>query len=309
MRGKKWLTIITFFCTVIALIVAFVIGKGSDCIFYDIAMAVFGSALLGFIMSLTEYFVERRNAMECFWQESRNALIKLRKVKYISIDAPVDLVHACFYEEWSNDFSRDFNESEKTDAKNALISWYEDHNNVVPYGEGIDIDAELDKMYKAEMDSYRKGYMKCIDSYIEASAIDLGALGNAYGNLDFIFCNKRIRNKAFSDIYDKIRTFRNLLLSESYHFKLLKSGNGNFPVCARKADDICKKIFDVQCQTGDRFNTMSVYQMAFDDIDIALETFRLQIYRNAKPDYPEKVSVLSKIQTIDFENNSREEMS
>ena len=82
MRGKKWLTIITFGCTVIALIIAFAVGKDSGCITYDIAMAVFGSALLGFIMSLTEYFVEKRNAMECFWQESRDALIKLRKVKY-----------------------------------------------------------------------------------------------------------------------------------------------------------------------------------------------------------------------------------
>lgn len=66
MRGKKWMTIITFLFAVIALIIAVVIGKGCACIAYDVTMAIFGSALLGFIMSLTEYFVERRSAMEWF---------------------------------------------------------------------------------------------------------------------------------------------------------------------------------------------------------------------------------------------------
>ena len=307
MRGKKWLTIITFGCTVIALIIAFAVGKDSGCITYDIAMAVFGSALLGFIMSLTEYFVEKRNAMECFWQESRDALIKLRKVKYINIDAPVDLVHACFQEEWSKDFMKIIDPTAKDDAKTALISWYEE-NIPMSWTEYDDIDAALDKIYDDQMKSYREEYMKCIDSCIEASKTDLGALGNAYGNLDFIFCNSCIRNKAFSEIYDKISTVRNLLLSESYHFSLLKNGQGNFPVCAGKADDICKKVFDVQLKTESGYETKLVYQKALDDIDEALENFRIKIYRNATAEYPERIPVLGNTHIVDFENESREEI-
>lgn len=102
MRGKKNLTIITFLCTASALLCAILTAKETGSIVYDIALAIFGSSLLGFVMSLTEYFVERRSAMECFWQEARKVLSKFRKVKYIDIDAPVDLLHACFLEEWNN---------------------------------------------------------------------------------------------------------------------------------------------------------------------------------------------------------------
>ncbi|NLM15295.1 MAG: hypothetical protein GX218_05495 [Clostridiaceae bacterium] len=306
MRGKKWLTIITFLFAVIALIIAVVIGKGCACIAYDVAMAIFGSALLGFIMSLTEYFVERRSAMEWFWQESRNVLSKLRKVKYINIDAPLDLVHACFQEEWSNDLRKIIDPTAKDVAKNVLISWYEE-NIPMSWTEDDDIDAELDKMYNSQMQGYREEYMQCIDSCIEASTIDLGSLGNAYGNLDFIFRNKGIRDTAYSEIYEKIRDFRNLLLSESYHFIPLKSGKGNFPVCAGKADDICRKVFDVQYKTEGGFKTKLVYQKAFDDIDKALEDFRLKIYRNATPDYPERVPVLGNTHIVDFEHKSSDE--
>lgn len=305
MRGKKWLTIIIFACTLISLVVAFMIGKNANCIGYDIAMAVFGSALLGFIMSLTEYIVERRNAMECFWQEARNVLVKLRKVKYINIDDPLDLIHACFQEERSNEFRKILDPTAKDDAKDALISWFEE-NIPMSWSEDDDISAKLDKMYESQMQHYQDEYMKCIDSYIEASQIDLRLLGNAYGNLDFLMCNKCIRGKVYSDIYEKIRSIHNQLLLESYHFSLLKNEKGNFPVCAEKADGICKMIFDIQQKTEGGFKTKVVYQKTFDDIDIALEDFRLKIYRNATPEYPERVPVIGNTHIINWENASED---
>ena len=60
MKAKKWLTIITLVITVLSLVLAIIIGKNSNCITYDISMAIFGGAALGFIMSLTEYYAERR---------------------------------------------------------------------------------------------------------------------------------------------------------------------------------------------------------------------------------------------------------
>ena len=68
MAAKKWVTIVTFVCTieVIIFIVIFKLYCLENNIGYDIALAVFGSALLGFVMSLVEYFSERKNAMEQF---------------------------------------------------------------------------------------------------------------------------------------------------------------------------------------------------------------------------------------------------
>ena len=70
MKAKKWLTIITLCVSIFSLSVACIIGKDSNCISYDVSMALLGSAVLGFIMSLTEYYVEKRKAMERFFAES-----------------------------------------------------------------------------------------------------------------------------------------------------------------------------------------------------------------------------------------------
>lgn len=250
-RDKKWLTVITFFCAISALIAALYIGKEKQCIGYDIAMAVFGSALLGFIMSTIEYFAERRRSMERFWLEARAALIKLRKIKYIDIDVSDD------------------NESRK----------------------------------------YYEKYMKSIDSYIEASQIDLVDLGNAYGNLDFIFHNNSIRKMAYFDIYDKIRKYRNLLRDESMYFNLMKEGKGNFVVCVQKVNAINQKVFSVETESADGCIRKVVYQRAFDDIDEVLESFRLKIYKNAKPDYPKKEAVFAGICRISSEEESEEQIT
>lgn len=103
MKAKKWLTIITLVVTLVAMIVA-LYAKYKKCdLAYDFSMAIFGSALLGFIMSLTEYFTERRKAMEDFLRASYKVYSKLRKIKYIDTDEPRDLIIDCIAEEQRND--------------------------------------------------------------------------------------------------------------------------------------------------------------------------------------------------------------
>ena len=67
---------------------------------YDIALAVFGSALLGFIMSLVEYFSERKKAMEQFWIEAK--LAQFRKAEYIYFDESEKIVTGCIAENYYN---------------------------------------------------------------------------------------------------------------------------------------------------------------------------------------------------------------
>lgn len=58
--------IVTFFCTMLEVVLLPIFKYFKYDIGYDISLAIFGSALLGFIMSLIEYFTERRKAMEQF---------------------------------------------------------------------------------------------------------------------------------------------------------------------------------------------------------------------------------------------------
>ena len=108
MKAKKWLTIITLVITALSLVLAFIIGKNSNCITYDIFMAIFGGAALGFIMSLTEYYVERRKAMEEFWLQATKVLNELKKIKYLDVDAPINLIVDAIHEDDSNALKKKF---------------------------------------------------------------------------------------------------------------------------------------------------------------------------------------------------------
>lgn len=132
MKAQKWLTITTLTVSIVALVAAFIIGKDSNCIYYDIAMALLGSDVLGFIMSITEYYVERRKAMEEFWIQATSVLIELRKIKHLDLDAPLKLIIEALEEEYSNERKPIFSILSKDkellhhEAKNKLISWFEE---------------------------------------------------------------------------------------------------------------------------------------------------------------------------------------
>lgn len=100
MNAKKWVTIVTLICTIIAVVLmtVFKCCFSDGNIGYDIALAIFGSALLGLIMSLVEYFSERKKAMEQFWIEAKRVLAQFRKAKYIYFDEPEEIVIGCINE-------------------------------------------------------------------------------------------------------------------------------------------------------------------------------------------------------------------
>lgn len=280
MKAKRWLTIITWIVSIVSLVVAFEVGKASNCICYDISMALFGSAVLGFIMSITEYYVERRKAMEEFWIQATNVLKEIKKIKYLDVDAPIDLIISAFGEERSNEWNQMLsgNKELHQEAKNNLISWYEE-NVAFPFDENTDVDKELEEFYKSKMDEYKESFMQCIESYRIASLAELGALDNAYGNLDFIFANNCIRENAYDTIYDKLRKIVFQFRTETYHFNLLKNGKGNFPVCAAKVSNLNQEYFLSEEETIHGYTNTMVYQHIFDDINVALEKFRCEIYR------------------------------
>lgn len=153
MKAKKWLTIITLVITALSLVLAFIIGKNSNCITYDISMAIFGGAALGFIMSLTEYYVERRKAMEEFWLQATKVLNELKKIKYLDVDAPINLIVDAIHEDDSNALKKKFHllsddEKISVNAKENLISWYKE-NVPIPFDENTDNNKELTQLYPA----------------------------------------------------------------------------------------------------------------------------------------------------------------
>lgn len=302
MKAKKWLTIITLVVTLVAMIVALYAKCNKYDLAYDFSMAIFGSALLGFIMSLTEYFTERRKAMEDFLRASYKVYSKLRKIKYIDTDEPRDLIIDCIAEEQRNAYCCGL-EGETAKAmgmivdhtkRDEYIEWME-ANEAMSFSEEDDIQGILIQTYNQRIEDYKKLFMSRIDMYLETSKIDFEDLANAYGNLDFLFGNKTIRQKAYNSIYQKLQDWRNKLLIESYHFGLLKEGKGNFAISVRKLFELNDMFFEAKSEhTTSEIHTV-VYQRLFDDMADRIEEFRCSTYFKKNVTYEKKTPVLSKI--------------
>ncbi len=293
MRAKKHLTIITAACALLSMITAIFIGKECNCIWYDIFIAIFGSALLGFIISFIEYFGERRNSMEWFYQEASIALNELRKLYPFTEDAATDLLFACFREEERNTMSHLAGEESRYEAKDALISWLKENDDLsfIPEGEQ---DLYLEQKFESFLQDARKSAKHLIEGCVDIARLDLRNLDNAYGSLSFIWHDHQIREDlAYKRIYDVIRKYRDLARVEMPHFQMLKDDVGSFGVCFKKAVAISAQFYDVREKTVGKEHSKAWFQSGFDQIANALDEFRCEIYHDRQPEIIEAQPVVS----------------
>lgn len=308
MKAKKWVTFITAGISAISLICAIV--ANCPCVnlplMYDISMAIFGSALLGFIMSLIEYFAERRKAMEDFLRAAYKVYVQLRKIKLLKLDEPQDLILDCISEEQHNKMwgkcdgktAKALGIEEVHKKRDAYIAWMQE-NEPMSFSESDDIESILIQIYNERIEDYSNMFMKYMDMYIVASKIDLEDLSNAYGNLDFLFGNRKIRLAAFESIYSKLQDYRNKIKLEVFHFNMIKDGKGSFAVCCKKVIELNDFFFVTEITQNDGREWTAVYQRKLDDVSDKMEEFRSKTYFSKDVKYEKKTPVFSQLRRID----------
>lgn len=297
MRGSKWLSIITLGVSSIALIGVLILHSIEYLsLAYDISLAILGSALLGFIMSLVEYFAVKRIAMETFYQEALKAVSALSKAKYFFTDEPTGLVVNCIAEEWSNKWSAPIGGPPQRESKDKLIENY--RQGFPPeIANNLDFNEHNQTWYAEKMHAYYKELDECFDSYIEISAIHLGELDNAYGNLDFIFANGTLRRMAYEQVYEPIKEQRKSALRQAYHFQLYKDGEGNISACTAFILKLNEEWFLTKEVNNDDIHSIAVYRKCSDALLDATEEFRCKIYKQ-KYEPEEHYPIISKIYRI-----------
>ena len=176
MNAKKWVTIVTLICTIIAVVLmtVFKCCFSDGNIGYDIALAIFGSALLGLIMSLVEYFSERKKAMEQFWIEAKRVLAQFRKAKYIYFDEPEEIVIGCIAENYYNKRAKksapgvvDIFGSEESHVYQEKYTQWMEENEPMLFTENHDIGNKINQKYITKMQNYQKTENEEIDNNIE----------------------------------------------------------------------------------------------------------------------------------------------
>ncbi|MBE6718897.1 MAG: hypothetical protein E7574_06550 [Ruminococcaceae bacterium] len=301
MKAKKWATYITFIFSISSIVCALIAYFTCFPIMYDISLAIFGSALLGFVMSLVEYFAERKNSMNNFLSAAFDCYIQFRKLKYINLNEPPELVLNCIFEEQrNNDLISTFKKKEAKAAvlapshkkRDAYIAWIKENESIF-FHESDNPDTKLIQIYNQRMEDYRKLFLSKMDMYIELSNIDLHDLSNAYSNLDFLFGNNSIRKLAYNSIYSLFRSYRNKILCEVQDFNLLKEGNGNYAICVQKLLSLNDSFFKIEKKNGSNNECKIVYQESLDIISDRLAEFQAAMYLKKEPEYEEKHPVFS----------------
>lgn len=150
MKAKRWVTLVTFLLTLVSfvLIIKF---KNFECdVEYDIAMAIFGSSILGCIMSFTEYFSERERAMEQFYQEAIRTLAKFRKAKPLQLTEPEELIRNCIFEKMKNDDYVSFGMDDEVQytEKVKYLEWLKKYKPEIFIGAG----ADEEKIYQTKIE-------------------------------------------------------------------------------------------------------------------------------------------------------------
>lgn len=183
-------------------------------------------------------------------------------------------------------------------AKNEYVTWMESHK-IMSFTQSDNISEIFDEMYKQHLEENKIYFSAIIDNYIELAYISLSDLDSAYGSLDFMFGNKRIRRTAYDEIFNKIREIRNSIYSQVYHFNLWKEGKGNFVICAMKALEISKTLFESKTSENGALKQECIYQKALDEIEESLEDFRVKIYWLKEKEPVKQIPVMGRI--INFE--------
>ena len=154
---------------------------------------------------------------------------------------------------------------------------------------------ELKKCYENEIEEEKKKAIEIINIYIELSHINWKELDNAYGRLEFLFGNSKIRKNTYEKIVNLIRNIINKICQEAYHFELWKKGQGNFVVCVNKVLELNDIFFESKISEYEGITSESIYQTEFDDIEESLETFRTKIYWSSKKDKVDRHPVQSRL--------------
>lgn len=228
MQSKKLLTIVTGMIGIVSFVLVLILPQASKT--YDLILALFGSAALGCFMSLAEYYVARREAMEDFYNEVIKLWQQLWDLPTVDINIPMNLFKKVLLENWNNESARLLGLPEKTEAREKLRDWY----NVSKDGK-FD-DESLDNLINKNIKIARNA-IESYDIHISTENIQ-----RVYGRLCFF--SKKFQNWVFTTIYKPLTDRVDEINKKTRNLHDLYMGdNRNEPVAFKEVMEISDSIY------------------------------------------------------------------
>lgn len=224
LREQKAAIRITCFLSIVTIIASLISCKvsGYDSFYCGFALTVFGSALVSFFVSVITYFVKRKDDMEEFLDECDELFKQFCKIKHLEFIEPLELVENCLYAELNSESKHE----EKLAAKDQLQKWFNE-NGSNEYEKKMR-DMGWESFYAIRLGLYKRTLIQSAQSYILFSENRMRKLNEAYGKLDFLFGNKRIRQRVHREVYQKLYDMLQISKRETIYFDEFVEGESNW---------------------------------------------------------------------------------
>lgn len=283
MKAKKRLVIATIIASGISILLAILfqfffpgIGRcGEVSVFIvNFSFAVFGSAILGFIMSLVEYFVSKKHALENYYLESLKVYNIFAKIEFLLITEPKELLMEYFSNEMLDGFLSKRNSIEDDKLYDYMKTIWQNTVDIPdPEFSGFAIES-----FNGYIESFIERLTICMDSYIDIATKKISSLDTAYAEFDFLFFNKRFRKRIYKEIHVPVFEHKRMIEENAFHFRTYKKAkNGNTAVMIDLLDELQQRFFTVDKKTDEYFEIYIVHSSFIDNMDNKLEKLRCRI--------------------------------
>lgn len=218
-----------------------------------ISSGVFTSAFVTLLVAESDYSYGRRKALENIYYASEDLQRIFGKIKYIFPDEPIELVSDLLGEIDGNAQSEEYNlyfmeqlknvdDSDRAkklydechmpithDAENKFKEYIWEHIEErikKDYNEPQMKKDYLDSVCKKKIEQYSEQLDNAMKSYVIFNEVRTKELSSTYGELNFIFANKSIRQNIYNKLYRKQVDYINMIKQTKFHFNLYFEGKG-----------------------------------------------------------------------------------
>lgn len=117
-----------------------------------------------------------------------------------------------------------------------------------------------------------------IQSYIDISKQDIEGLNSAYGNINFLIANKKLRNNIYLNLYSPICEYKKSINEKAFHFRnYFETDGGNKAVIIDLIDDIQTEFFNVVDESNEKCFDIIIYRKFIDEMKEKAEWLRCTI--------------------------------
>lgn len=241
---------------------------------------IFTSTFVTLNIAIREYKDTRRETLIEYYNISNNFLKNFRNIQYFYFDYPIELVKSCFEEAAENECKNIFNTQIEQSLKKSGVK-KKRNKKIVERAYNPLLFEEKEKMkiyiwnnedeetkcrlldeklknqyledeYKAIMQKYYIKINDVMKQYIEIKKCNYNMVENAFGKIDFIFMNKKIRKEfIYAKLHDRQRAILHKIVEEAMCFEQYYKNNKNIPEIIDKIIIIQKELFEIrEVETG-----------------------------------------------------------